>query len=266
MRHVCKEQNDSNHAVSTLQNEKRNKRKIVLLLLFVHCFWLFFQIYISKLCNRRWMGKHRNVQKIANFQLKKTTSLHHHQQQQHHQRPHLLLLKETRDRGKKWEYLERKYILASVRLSNVRLENFPLFSMWLAVTDSLEPTRSLHICERIYDQVVSGLCPGLGNTTQMLQMEEKLITSAGARPALSVVVQNKLAGNLIYVKMPIWWRMFVVYRLLISLLTCHCLVSRAHRHTWTPSASARVGILYNSTRQLVPITPTTERCWGMGLR
>lgn len=75
--------------------------------------------------------------------------------------------------------------------------------MWLAVTDSLEPTRSLHICGRIYDQVVSGLCPGLGNTTQMLQMEETLITSAGARPALSVAVQNKLTGNLIYVKMPI---------------------------------------------------------------
>lgn len=70
MRHVCKEQNDSNHAVSTLQNEKRNKRKTMLLLLFVHCFWLFFHIYISKLCNRRQMGKHRNVQKIANFQLK----------------------------------------------------------------------------------------------------------------------------------------------------------------------------------------------------
>lgn len=211
-------------------------------------------------------GQTQKCSENSKLPTKKTTSLHHHHHQQHHQRPHLLLLKETRDRGKKWEYLERKYILASVRLSNVRLENFPLFSMWLAVTDSLEPTRSLHICERIYDQVVSGLCPGLGNTTQMLQMEEKLITSAGARPALSVVVQNKLAGNLIYVKMPIWWRMFVVYRLLISLLTCHCLVSRAHRHTWTPSASARVGILYNSTRQLVPITPTTERCWGMGLR
>lgn len=73
--------------------------------------------------------------------------------------------------------------------------------MWLAVTDSRRPTRSLHICWGIYDQVVSGLCPSLGNTTPVLLMEEilYLITSAGAQPVILLTLQNKLAGDVIYV-------------------------------------------------------------------
>lgn len=139
---------------------------------------------------------------------------------------------------------------SGVRVNNVCLESTPLFSMWLAVTDRRKPTRSLRVCRRIYDQVVSGLCPSLGNTTPVLLMEDILypITSAGAQPVLLPTVQHKLAGSLIYVITCAWWYSvlyweYYVYRvhprLLLPLQTCHSVAKHAecdwaHRHSGGP--------------------------------
>lgn len=79
MRHVCKEQNDSNHTVS-----KKKEKQCYSCSLSTASGFSSTSIFLSwdrrpalrqtlrnNLCNRRRMGKHRNVQKIANFQLKK---------------------------------------------------------------------------------------------------------------------------------------------------------------------------------------------------
>lgn len=90
---------------------------------------------------------------------------------------------QTHLKNSTWLLKERSYSHSTVRVSNVCLKSSPLFSMWLAATDSCGPTRSSHICWRIYDQVVLDLCPSLGNTTAVLLIEEilYLITSAGAQ-------------------------------------------------------------------------------------
>lgn len=160
-------------------------------------------------------------------------------------------------------------------------ESSPHFSMWWAVTDSRGPTRSLHICWRIYDQVVSGLGPSLGNTTPVLLMEEilYLITSAGAQPVISLTVQNKLAGSLIDVITHMWWysvwccKYYVYclhpawvcffYRKLVIVLP-NMLSVTERRTLRLPGLGLGFSVIpLDSWTQLLP----QERAlWGMGLR
>lgn len=91
-----------------------------------------------------------------------------------------------------WLLLGKSYSHSRVWVSNVCLKSSPLFSMWLAETDSHGPTRSFHICWRIYDQVVSGSCQCLGNTAPPMEKRLKLSRC----PVILPVVQNKLARNL----------------------------------------------------------------------
>lgn len=86
------------------------------------------------------------------------------------------------------------------RVSNVCFRRALHFSVspcgWQKLIAAGQPG-AFTFCWRIYDQVVSGFCPSLGNTTPALLMEDilYLITSAGAQPALLLTVQNKVAGK-----------------------------------------------------------------------